>query len=69
MPTFWNDEFEQQEDRSPQGTSPKAINQCQKIDETIAMLWEMIDGKCCHKDFIDDTVAAINALKKVRKYC
>jgi hypothetical protein len=45
------------------------IIQIYNIDETIAMLWSMIDGKCCHKDFIDDTVAAINALKKVRKYC
>lgn len=38
------------------------------IDETIEMLYAMIDGKCCSKQFIDDVVKAIDSLKKVRVY-
>lgn len=38
------------------------------IDETIDMLYAMIDGKCCSKQFIDDVVKAIDSLKKVRVY-
>ena len=41
----------------------------QTISETIESLWEMIDGKCCHRDFIKDVTDAINALEKIRKCC
>lgn len=50
-------------------TKENDILQIHQIDETVEMLWEMIDGKCCHRDFIKDVTTAINALKKVRKYC
>ena len=38
---------------------------CNQIDE----LHGMITGKCCHKDFIDQVIEAINILEKLKKYC
>jgi hypothetical protein len=43
------------------------IIQIHSIDETIAMLWGMIDGKCCHRDFIKEVMDAINSLENVKK--
>lgn len=50
------------------------IIQIHNIDETIAMLWEMIgldniDGKCCHRDFINEVMTAINSLEKIKESC
>ena len=54
------------------------IIQIHNIDETIAMLWGMfeelylkyeIDGKCCHRDFINEVMTAINSLKKIKESC
>jgi hypothetical protein len=39
-----------------------------EIDETIKMLWEFIDGKACHRDFIKEVMDAINSLENVKKY-
>lgn len=45
------------------------IIQIHNIDETIAMLSKLIDGKCCHRDFINEIMTAINSLKEIRKSC
>jgi hypothetical protein len=45
------------------------MSKLQQICDQIDALHEMIDGKCCHKDFINQVIEAINTLEKLKKYC
>ena len=51
-------------------TQPKIkITNAMLIDTQIKALYNMIDGKCCHQDFINEVMTAINSLKEIRKSC
>ena len=64
-----DDNIYMRETNNNKGEKMQDIIQIHNIDETIAMLWEMIDGKCCHRDFINEVMTAINSLKKIRQSC